>query len=168
MKITGRQLRQIIKEELERTMSEADNADSSILDQVRMAAKILKSNMDTGMYNPDPGVGTSADAKEAWMSSLRYGFKAYPGSIGGRSHIIIACVAPRPIPVFGQGPFRGNGVTLKNALIKIARDNGLSSLNPEEGHVADRSSVQIYTDDGIMRDSTIEEMPYQNVWAVAV
>jgi len=168
MRITGRQLRQIINEELERTMSEADEVDSSILGQVRTAAKILKSNMDTGMYNKDPGVGTKPEALEAWKSSLAYGFKVYPGSIDGRSHLIIACVAPRPIPVFGQGPFGPGGGTIKSAVTRIARENGLTALNPEGEHKADRSEVQIYTEDGIMRDPTGDEMPYSGVWAIAV
>lgn len=165
MRITGKQLRQIINEGLERTMSEADD---SILDQVRKAAKILKANMDTGMYNPDPGVGTSDEAKETWKSSLKYGFKVYPGSIGGSSHLIVACVAEGgPIPAFGPGPFGGNA-SLKSIVSKIARDNGLVSLKPGEGRRVDRNNVKIYTDDGFTRDATPDDMLYSSVWAIAV
>jgi hypothetical protein len=167
MRITGRQLRQIIKEELERTMSEAD---SSILDQVKTAAKVLKSNMDAQMYNQNPDVGTSRDAQEAWASSIRYGFKTFPASIAGRSHVVIACVAEKPIQMFGLGPFRGTpnqGEMLKKAITDIARSNGLDKLNPEAGFKADRNDVSIYDGD-VLRDATGDDMPYSSVWAIPV
>lgn len=168
MRITARQLRQIIKEELQR--SALNEADDSIRGQVMVAAAKLMANMGMGMYNPNPDVGGPSE-KEAAISSYRYGFRVYPTikKPGGQTHIVIACVAERPIPVMG-GPFSGKpGMDPTSALIGIARENGLDKLNIGPGDRDSRANYQILTADGFARDPVIEtEMPYQYIWAVPV